>query len=122
MAEPITFGRRRAERPSGLRDAGAPQPLSPRAEAFRQELSVGRPAARPDFSDWWREQQGRRLFIWLTSLALLSPGLLCFLFQTSWSVSVGVEALGVVANWWLRRERRRHLKDIASWEASPAAE
>ena len=121
MAERTTFGRRRAPSPpSPPRQTANVHALGPEAEAFRRELSAARPAERSDFADWRRTQQGKRLLAWLLTLALLSPGVLCFVFQTPWTVSGGLELAGIAANWWLRRERRRHLKEIAGWEP-PAA-
>jgi hypothetical protein len=38
------------------------------------------------------------------------------------SLSVGLEALGLVGNWWLRRERRRRLRAIAAWDAPAGME
>jgi len=29
--------------------------------------------------------------------------------------------VGMIANWWLRRERRRRLRDIAAWDAPPSS-
>jgi hypothetical protein len=120
VAEPTTFGRRRVQSLPAARPAVDVHALGPEAEAFRRELSTGRPAAPSDFSDWWRTQQAKRLFAWFLTLALLTPGVLCFVFQTPWPVSAGLELGGILINWWLRRERRRRLKEIASWE-SPAA-
>lgn len=90
--------------------------LSAEAEAFRAQLKVDRPAESADFSDWRRGMRGRRLAAWFLTFALLSPGLLCFLFQAPGEISGGLELLGLFANWWLRRERRRHLQQIIQWE------
>ena len=74
-------------------------------------------AAEPGFAAWRRTQQGRRYVAWLVSFALLCPGVLCFIFNAPTSVSLGLEALGMAASYWLRRERKRHLSEIATWES-----
>ena len=126
MSEQTSFGRRQAPqavRPSQPRPAPqareipGPQALSPDAEAFRAQLAGGRSAAEPGFAAWRRSQLGRRYFAWLVSFALLCPGVLCFIFNAPTSVSLGLEALGMAANYWLRRERKRHLSEIATWES-----
>jgi hypothetical protein len=58
---------------------------------------------------------------WAVGLALMSPGLLCFLLQGPLPVSIGLEIAGALANAWLRRQRRRHLRAIADWNP-PAAD
>ena len=52
---------------------------------------------------------------WAVGLALMSPGLVCFLIQAPLAASIGLEIAGGLANAWLRRERQRHLRAIASW-------
>jgi len=124
MAGETTFGRRRAGAPQPMgaprRSPPAPPPsvddLSPAAEAFRAALKSGRPNDDPDFSDWMRRQQGRRAVAWGLGLALMVPGLVGFVIDLPWPVSSGLEAFGLIAAWWLRRERRRHLKAVATWE------
>ena len=125
MSEQTSFGRRQAPQSAGTpqprpappaRESRGPQALSPDAEAFRAQLKET-PAAEPSFAAWRRSQQGRRYLIWLVSAALLCPGVLCFIFNAPTSVSLGLEALGMAANYWLRRERKRHLSEIATWES-----
>ncbi len=131
MADKTTFGRRQG--PSALRPPdrrlaknSRPEPkpdllLSAEAEAFRAELKSGPKAGSAEFSDWRRGSRGRRLLAWFATFALLSPGLLCFLFHAPGLVSTVVEGVGLAANWWLRRERRRRLQQITQWEPPAVA-
>ena len=48
---------------------------------------------------------------------LLAPGVVSFIFDMPLSLSIGLEITGIVGGWWLRRERKRHLKEIATWDA-----
>ena len=52
----------------------------------------------------------------LATAAFMSPGLVCLLLQAPLGVSLGVEALGLAINAWIRRERRRRLSEITAWE------
>jgi hypothetical protein len=119
VAEETTFGRRRAVGGSERRAAVSAQVLSPEAEAFRVALED---VPTQDFSDWRRGQRSRRLIAWILSFVLLSPGVLCFLFQAPLPASIGLELAGMAVNGWLRRERRRHLRAVVGWEASTDAE
>ncbi|HEY2662568.1 MAG TPA: hypothetical protein VGI79_22815 [Caulobacteraceae bacterium] len=123
MAQATTFGRKRAP---DLARPLTPQPepefgLSAEAEAFRAQLKASGPIDNSGFSGWRRSVRGRRLLAWFATFALLSPGLLCFLFQAPDEISGGLELAGLFASWWLRRERRRHLQQITQWEP-PAGE
>ncbi len=91
--------------------------LSPQAEAFRKTLKSSATAGQSEFADWRRSQQGRRIVLWLASIALLAPGVISFIVDMPFSLSLGLEALGIAGNWWLRRERRRRLREIATWDA-----
>ena len=121
MAEPIPFGRRappavRTPQPAApLQPTAAAQPLSPEAEAFRARMAAEH-TAPPSFSGWLRAQQARRAMAWLLTFALLSPGVLCFIYKTPTAVSGGLEFGGIALNIWLRRERRKHLKNIVQWD------
>jgi uncharacterized protein YjiS (DUF1127 family) len=117
VPEPTTFGRRPVPSLSTVSEPLDPQALSPRAEAFRKTLNPGGRVGPSDFAHWRRTQQGRRALLWIASVALLAPGVLSFLFDMPLELSGGLEILGIVGNWWLRRERERHLNDIATWEA-----
>ena len=119
VAASTTFGRKRT---SGVTagvtapiSPAARQGLSPQAEAFRASLRANPDAPVEDFANWRRTTQPRRWVAWAVGLALMSPGLLCFALHTPRSVSVGLEVAGAVANAWLRQERRRHLREIATW-------
>jgi hypothetical protein len=56
------------------------------------------------------------MLVWALRLALISPGLICFLIQAPLEASVGLEVAGVLANVWIRRERQQHLRAIATWD------
>jgi hypothetical protein len=51
----------------------------------------------------------------LVGLVLMAPGLVCFASQAPWWLSLGLEAAGLIANGWLRQERRRQAAAIAAW-------
>jgi len=117
VPEPTTFGRKA---PASL--PRAPEPadvhgLSADAEAFRKTLKADGPTGKSDFAHWRRSQQGRRVVFWLASILLLTPGVISFVVDMPFSLSLGLEVLGIAGNWWLRRERKRHLKEIATWDA-----
>ena len=117
MPEPTTFGRKPAAtpaKPSERTDANA---LSPQAEAFRKSLKTDGTGGQPNFADWRRSQKGRRAVFWIARILLLAPGVISFIFDMPLEVSGGLEVLGIVGGWWLRRERKRHLKEIATWDA-----
>ena len=90
--------------------------LSPEAEAFRRELAQSRRSGHSDFSEWNRSQRGKRLVAWVLSALLMVPGAICFMLQTSMTVSSGVEIGGIVLGWWLRRARKRHIQTIVRWK------
>jgi hypothetical protein len=117
VPEPTTFGRKPApslaKPPAPLEAHG----LSPQAEAFRKTLKSDGTAAPSDFAHWRRTQQGRRVVFWIASILLLAPGVISFIVDMPFSLSLGLEVLGIAGNWWLRRERKRHLKEIATWDA-----
>ncbi|HZC15801.1 MAG TPA: hypothetical protein VE309_03485 [Caulobacteraceae bacterium] len=128
MPEPTTFGRRPAACPPTPRDAGPTQglgkasepsdakALSAEAEAFRRSLKSDPQSGPPDFAHWRRSQTGRRVIFWIASAALLAPGVISFVIDMPLNLSGGLGILGIAGNWWLRRERKRHLNEIASWE------
>lgn len=118
MTQETSFGRRRPSDTPKAPEPFDPWTLSPEAEAFRASLKAD--SAKPDdFRQWRQDESGRRLTTWVLSAALLSPGALCFVLQTPPLVSIGLEALGVCANIWLRQERRRRLKAITAWQPDP---
>jgi len=113
MAEPIPFGRRAPPTARTLPPPPPPQapvaiqPLSPEAEAFRARMAVEQPAS-PSFSGWLRRRQAQRAMAWVLTFALLS--------KMPTTVSGGLEFGGIAINAWLRRERRKHLKNIVQWD------
>ena len=121
MPEPTTFGRKApASLPTAPEPSGAQaqvRALSAEAEAFRKTLKSGGSASKSDFAHWRRSQLGRRVIFWIASILLLTPGVISFVVDMPFSLSLGLEVLGLAGNWWLRRERKRHLKEIAAWDA-----
>jgi hypothetical protein len=111
---------RPAPRPAQPAVSAAPS-LSPQAEAFRAELAAERRSGGSEF-DRWRRSGGRRWLVWGLTLLSFSPGVVSFLIDAPLPVSGGLEVAAFVGNIWLRRERRRRLHDIATWEepAEPA--
>jgi hypothetical protein len=93
------------------------QPETPSAavEAFAASIRNARASDVDEFAQWRRDQRPKRLLMILVSLALLAPGLICFAVQAPWWVSMGLEAVGLAANVWLRRERGRQASAIAEW-------
>ena len=115
MAEQATFGRRSVRSPGPARAPRRPEPSSPELEAFAASLRDAHTSDVAEFARWRRRQFPRRLLMIVVRLSLLAPGLACFLAQAPWWVSLGLEAAGLAANGWLRRERRRQASAIAAW-------
>jgi hypothetical protein len=117
VPEPTTFGRKApATTPAKPPERTGANALSSQAEAFRKSLKTDGTAGQPDFADWRRSQKGRRAVFWIASILLLTPGVISFVVDMPLEVSGGLEVLGIAGNWWLRRERKRHLKEIAAWD------
>ena len=91
------------------------QAWSPQLEAFVASLTDAEPSEAAEFARWRRRQLPNRLLVVVLGLALMAPGLICFAVQAPWWVALGLEAAGVAANVWLRRERRRNAAAIAGW-------
>jgi hypothetical protein len=122
MAEEIVFGRRVSKPlapPPAPADTADVHNLDMQAEAFRATLAAERDSPPSEFKDWMRAQRTRRVLAWLATFALLTPGALCFIFKAPVAVSFGFEIGGGALNLWLRRERRRHLLEIARWDGAP---
>ncbi|MGZ3371220.1 MAG: hypothetical protein ACXWK1_19905 [Caulobacteraceae bacterium] len=119
MAQQVTFGRRGVRSPtpapSPIRTPDRPEPSSPELEAFAASIKDAELSDAAEFARWRRQQYPRRLLIILVGLALLAPGLVCFVVQAPLWVSLGLEAAGLFANGWLRQERRRQASAIAAW-------
>jgi hypothetical protein len=115
MAEQATFGRRSVRAPAPARTPGRPEPSNPELEAFAASVRDGQASDVAEFARWRREQFPRTLLMILVRFALLAPGLACFAFHAPLWVSLGLEVAGLVANGWLRRERRRQASAIAAW-------
>jgi hypothetical protein len=101
--------------PAAARTPDRLEAWSPQLEAFVASLKDAEPSEAAEFARWRRRQFPRRLLIILLSLALLAPGVVCFAVQAPLWVSLTVEAAGLAANAWLRRERRRTASAIAAW-------
>ncbi len=93
-----------------------PVELSPEAEAFRREIAAGRLKDGDAFANWRKAQRGRRLLAWVLSLLLMAPGVICFIMDAPVGVSAVVEVGGMALGWWLRRERKRFLQQISTWQ------
>ena len=117
MSQQTTFGQRRTYVTPPAQDD---MTLNTAVEAFRAEFAARGLDEVAAFGDWRRSQRNRRLVTGLISAALMCPGLICFVLNTSWVVSAGLELAGLAGGWWLRREQRRQLNEIATWE-TPAA-
>ena len=117
MAQQVTFGRRSvgSPAPAPARTPGRLEPLSPELEAFAASIKDAQPSDVDEFARWRRHQSPRRLLTILVGIALMAPGVVCFIVQAPWWVSLSLEAGGFAANGWLRRERRRQASAIAAW-------
>jgi len=121
VPQTTTFGRRQAPsgytpptRPESTRLA-PPAALSESAEAFRAEVAADLGAAS-SFRRWRRTPDGRKLLMWAATGASVIPGIVTFVIGAPLIVSIGLEALSFVGNIWLRRERRRRLREIVEWQ------
>jgi hypothetical protein len=119
MAEQVTFGRRRVSPQAAARASRQPETSSADLEAFAASIRNERASDVAEFARWRRDQFPRRLLMILVSLALLTPGLVCFAVQAPWWVSLSLGAAGLAANAWLRWERRRQASAIAAWTPEP---
>jgi hypothetical protein len=115
MPEQVTFGRRAGLPPAPARPQRQPEPSSPELEAFAASIRDEEGGDVAEFARWRRDQAPRRLLLILVRFALLTPGLVCFVAHAPLWVSLGLEAAGIAANGWLRRERRRQASEIAAW-------
>ena len=120
MSQPTSFGRRHSPPSPPAAHTAAVEDFSPEAEAFRRQLAAQSGRGGSDFAAWRRAQTPHRALAWLLGLVLMAPGLICFAIDAPWTVSAGLELAGGAVNWWLRRERRRHLLAIISWDAEQA--
>ena len=131
MAQAPSFGRRQV--PGSLPAPGAvaqrfpprpPEQVSAAAEAFAASLREGRVALGEDtaFDDWLKTQRARRLRFLAVRFGLLAPGLLCFVFDAPVTLSFGLEIAGMIANVWVKTERKRQAEEIATWKAHLGAD
>lgn len=111
----MTFGRRPVPSATVSRVSCDAEQLSPRAEAFLAAMGDGQGDEVAVFTQWRRAQQPRRLLLIAVGAAFVAPGLLCFVFQAPWWVSIGLSVAGVGVNGWLRSERQRQAREIAAW-------
>jgi hypothetical protein len=121
VAPPVPDGRSRptpAPKPAAKRPAPVPaaSDLGPQAEALRVQIAADRRAAPSAFDQWRRSQGGQRWLIWGVTLISVSPGLLSFILDAPLEVSIGLEIAALIGNVWLRRTRRRRLREIVAWE------
>lgn len=119
MEQQVTFGRKGVRSPEPARGPDGPEPSSPDLEAFAASIRDTQLSDAAEFARWRRQQAPRRLLMFLIGLVLMAPGLVCFAVQAPWWVSLSLEAAGLVANGWLRGERRRQASTIAAWAPDP---
>jgi hypothetical protein len=122
MAQQPTFGRRGVGSPALARAPVRPEPSSPELDAFAASVRGAGASDAAEFARWRRDQAPRRLLVVVVGLALLTPGLVCVVAQAPWWVSLSLEAAGLTANGWLRRERRRQASAIVAWTPDLPAE
>jgi hypothetical protein len=116
---PTALGARRAAGPAKPRPKAPPpsaSDLGPRAEALRVQIAADRRAAPSAFDQWRRSQAGQQWVIWGVTLLSFSPGLISFIFNAPLEVSIGLEVVAFVGNIWLRRVRKRRMRDIVAWQ------
>ncbi len=133
MSAQVAFGRRApppqsasyrpADYPSAPARPAAQEPFDPApfdtpdAEALKAELAAAlKSPRRDDFDSFMARQRVAQVVVWVGSLALCAPGLICYLLHVPKLASAGVEVVGMIAAWLLRRHKRRQLKKIATWE------
>jgi hypothetical protein len=134
MSAPDNFGRRQpaiAPPAKGSRRGAASGPtpaaksstrppaasdLGPRAEALRVQIAADRRATPSAFDQWRRSQGGQRWLVWAVTLASFSPGLISFIFNAPLLLSIGLEVAAFAGNIWLRRQRRRRMREIVAWQ------
>lgn len=121
MSNPVTFGRRIAKpgatpatRPAVSPTRPDTPSLSAEADRFRASLAAERRGG--GFDRFMREQRVQRMLATVIQVMLLLPGALCFMYNTPRPVSAAVELAGIVIGVWLKRERKRRIKEIASWQ------
>ena len=95
---------------------GAGPGLSAEADRFRATLATERRAGGGGFDHFMREQRVQRMLATVIQVMLLLPGALCCMYNTPRPVSAAVELAGIVIGVWLKRERKRRIKEIASWQ------
>ncbi|HUO21853.1 MAG TPA: hypothetical protein VMU59_04990 [Caulobacteraceae bacterium] len=123
MAGSRTFGRKgltHAAPPSARRaPAVREEAPNPQLDAFRASLKAGpsADAAGEDqaFEAWLRARRARRWLLIGVRLAFLMPGLFCFLGNAPVWVSLAMEGAGLFANAWIKTERVRQAREIATW-------
>ena len=119
MVQQATFGRRGIRSPTPtsapVRAPGLLEPSSPELDAFAATIKDAELSDVAEFARWRRRQFPRRLLIILVGLGLMAPGLVCLIVRAPLWVSLSLEAAGLAANGWLRRERRRQASAIAAW-------
>ena len=124
-APPIQRSRSGAASAPKLAPRSRPPPpgasdLGPRAEALRVEIAANKRAGS-SFDQWRRDQGGKRWVIWAVTLASFSPGLISLALNAPLGLSIGLEVAAFVGNIWLRRERRRRLREIVAWQEPAGA-
>lgn len=69
-----------------------------------------------EFAAWRRSERLRQIGLWTLGAALLAPGVIGYLLSFPRPACAALEVAGLLGNVWVRRERRRNLREIARWE------
>jgi len=121
MTDPPAFGRRQSP---PHRFASAPESagsnLSVAAQAFAQKVRAegalsGAPTGSGELKAWKAAQVRQTLAHTVLGLILMAPGVISLLLNLSLPLSVGLEALGLLGNLWLRQARVKRRRQILQW-------
>ncbi len=126
MTDPPAFGRRQSPpcHSPPRRFAPPTEPagpsLSAAAQAFAQNVRAegalsGPPTEAGELKAWQSAQARQTLAHAALGLILMAPGVKSLLLNLSLPLSVGLEALGLLGNLWLRQARVNRRRQILEW-------